>query len=102
MHACNFMRVALETTIESCNLTIDDLDFIIPHQANHRIIANLIKQLNILPKKVLTNIQELGNTGCASTGICLSQNIDKIPLDSLVGITVFGGGYSAGALLVRF
>ncbi len=102
MHACNFMRVALETTLESCNLTIEDLDFIIPHQANHRIIANLIKQLNILPKKVLTNIQELGNTGCASTGICLSQNMDKIPADSLVGITVFGGGYSAGALLVRF
>ncbi len=102
MHACNFMRVALETTLESCNLTVEDLDFIIPHQANHRIIANLIKQLNILPKKVLTNIQELGNTGSASTGILLSQYLKKIPADSLVGITVFGGGYSAGAVLVRF
>ena len=102
MHACNFMRVALETTLENCNLAVDDLDFIIPHQANHRIIANLIKQLNIPSKIVLTNIEELGNTGCASTGICLSQNISKIPTDSLVGITVFGGGYSAGAFLVRF
>lgn len=102
MHACNFMRVALERTLESCNLTIEDLDFIIPHQANHRIIANLIKQLTLQPKKVLTNIQELGNTGCASTGICLSQNMDKIPVDSLVGLTVFGGGYSAGAVLIRF
>ncbi len=102
MHACNFMRVALETTLNNCSLTVDDLDFIIPHQANHRIIANLIKQLNIQPKKVFTNIEQLGNTGCASTGICLSQNIDAIPSDSLVGITVFGGGYSAGALLVRF
>jgi len=102
MHACNFMRVALETTLENCNLAVDDLDFIIPHQANHRIIANLIKQLNIPPKLVLTNIEELGNTGCASTGICLSQNMAKIPKDSLVGLTVFGGGYSAGAFLVRF
>jgi len=102
MHACNFMRVALEKTLDNCNLTMEDLDLIIPHQANHRIIANLIKQLNILPKKVLSNIEELGNTGCASTGICLSQNMDKIPTDSLVGITVFGGGYSAGAFLVRF
>lgn len=102
MHACNFMRVALEKTLENASLTIEDLDFIIPHQANHRIIANLIKQLNLSPKKVLTNIQELGNTGSASTGICLSQNMDKIPADSLVGITVFGGGYSAGAVLVRF
>lgn len=102
MHACNFMRVALEQSLEGCNLAIDDLDFIIPHQANQRIIANLIKQLNLQPKKVLTNISELGNTGCASTGICLSQNLDKIPDDSLVGITVFGGGYSAGAFVIRF
>ena len=102
MHACNFMRVALEQSLEGCNLAIDDLDFIIPHQANQRIISNLIKQLNLQPKKVLTNIAELGNTGCASTGICLSQNLDKIPEDSLVGITVFGGGYSAGALVIRF
>ena len=102
MHACNFMRVALETTLDNCSLAVDDLDFIIPHQANHRIIANLIKQLNIPSKIVLTNIEELGNTGCASTGICLSQNISKIPADSLVGLTVFGGGYSAGAVLVRF
>lgn len=102
MHACNFMRIALEKTLEDCNLTFQDLDFIIPHQANHRIIANLIKQLDIQPQKVLTNIEELGNTGCASTGICLSQNLKNIPADSLVGITVFGGGYSAGALLVRF
>ena len=102
MHACNFMRVALEQTLENCNMTIEDLDFVIPHQANHRIIANLIKQFDIQPRKVLTNIQELGNTGCASTGICLSQNLEKIPTDSLVGITVFGGGYSAGAALVRF
>ncbi|MEI6678159.1 MAG: ketoacyl-ACP synthase III [Mariniphaga sp.] len=102
MHACNFMRVALEKTLENCSFTVEDLDFIIPHQANHRIIANLIKQLNLQPKKVLSNIEEFGNTGCASTGICLSQNIDSIPTDSLVGITVFGGGYSAGAVLIRF
>ncbi len=102
MHACNYMRIALEKTLEDCNLAITDLDFIIPHQANHRIIANLIKQFDIQPQKVLTNIEQLGNTGCASTGICLSQNLKNIPVDSLVGITVFGGGYSAGALLVRF
>jgi 3-oxoacyl-[acyl-carrier-protein] synthase III len=102
MHACNYMRLALEKTLEDCNLSVTDLDFLIPHQANHRIIANLIKQFDIQPQKVLTNIEQLGNTGCASTGICLSQNLKKIPNDSLVGITVFGGGYSAGALLVRF
>jgi 3-oxoacyl-[acyl-carrier-protein] synthase III len=102
IHACNFMRVALEKSLEGCNLTIDDLDHIIPHQANDRIIVNLIKQLNLHPSKVFSNINELGNTGSASTGICLSQNFNKIKEDSLVGITVFGGGYSAGAMVIRF
>jgi 3-oxoacyl-[acyl-carrier-protein] synthase-3 len=102
IHACNFMRVALEKSLEGCNLTIEDLDHIIPHQANDRIIVNLTKQLNLHPSKVFSNINELGNTGSASTGICLSQNISKIKEDSLVGITVFGGGYSAGAMVIRF
>ena len=102
IHACNFMRVALEKSLEGCNLQVEDIDYIIPHQANDRIIVNLMKQLNLAPGKVFSNIASLGNTGSASTGICLSQNINKIAEDSLVGITVFGGGYSAGAMIIRF
>ena len=102
IHACNFMRVALEKSLEGCNLTIDDLDHVVPHQANDRIITNLMKQLSLLASKVFSNIKTLGNTGSASTGICLSQNINKIDDDSIVGITVFGGGYSAGAMVIRF
>ncbi len=102
IHACNFMRVALEKSLEGCNLNIEDLDYVIPHQANNRIITNLMKQLNLPTSKVFTNINQLGNTGSASTGICLSQNINKIKEDSIVGITVFGGGYSAGAMVIRF
>ena len=83
-------------------ITIDDLDHVVPHQANDRIITNLMKQLSLPASKVFSNIKTLGNTGSASTGICLSQNINKIDDDSIVGITVFGGGYSAGAMVIRF
>jgi len=46
-------------------------------------------------------MEETGNTGCASTIIALSQNWDKFLRDELVVITVFGGGYSSGAMLLK-
>jgi len=102
IHACQYMRQALEDVLDAKGLDINDLDFIVPHQANHRIISNLARQLKLDESMILSNIQELGNTGSASTGICLSQNINKIKKGNLVGITVFGGGYSTGAALIQF
>ncbi|MFC2096318.1 3-oxoacyl-[acyl-carrier-protein] synthase III C-terminal domain-containing protein [Bacteroidota bacterium] len=58
--------------------------------------------LNILSEKILTNIEDLGNTGCASTLIALSQNIEKMTHGTRVGVTVFGGGYSCASLLIQF
>lgn len=102
IHACQYMRQALEEVLDAKGLDINDLDFIVPHQANQRIIANLARQLKLDESMILSNIQELGNTGSASTGICLSQNMNKIKKGNLIGITVFGGGYSTGAALIQF
>ena len=102
IQACQYMRVALEEASEQCGLSVDNLDWIIPHQANYRIINNLANQLSLNEDKIFTNVRELGNTGSASTGICLSQNMETIRKDDLLGITVFGGGYSAGAVILRF
>jgi 3-oxoacyl-[acyl-carrier-protein] synthase-3 len=102
IHACQYMRLALEEVLGSLGLEISDLDFIVPHQANQRIIANLGRQLKLDESIILSNIQELGNTGSASTGICLSQNMNRIKKGDLVGITVFGGGYSTGACLLQY
>lgn len=102
INACKYMRSSLESSLQTCNMSIEDLNFIVPHQANHRIIANLSKQLKLNEKQVLSNIQKLGNTGAASTGICLSQHMDEIPEGSHVGLTVFGGGYSAGSTIIKF
>ena len=102
VHACNYMIDALEIILERNSLEIGDLNYIIPHQANIRIIDHIVHSLNIPDGVMLTNIEQLGNTGCASTLIALSQNIEKMIPGTLVGFTVFGGGYSSGSLLMQF
>lgn len=101
-NACKYMSEAIVEILEKNNKTINDIAFLIPHQANMRIINYLAKDLNVPSEKIITNIGELGNTGSASTLIGLSQNIDRIKKGELIGFTVFGGGYSSGSMLVQF
>jgi len=65
------------------------------------IIKRVAKILGVGNEKIVSNIEELGNTGCASTVICLSQSLGRFKKDGLVLITVFGGGHSSGSVLVR-
>lgn len=102
MHAVENMEASLEVLMERNNLQVDDINYLIPHQANDRIIVNLSRRMKFNRDNIFSNIARLGNTGCASTGICLSENFYKVENGSLVGITVFGGGYSSGALLIQF
>jgi 3-oxoacyl-[acyl-carrier-protein] synthase-3 len=84
------------------NLGINDLDYIIPHQANMRIMDHIAHSLQIPGEKMLSNIETLGNTGCASTLIAIDQNKDKMISGKKIGFTVFGGGYSTGSMLMEF
>jgi 3-oxoacyl-[acyl-carrier-protein] synthase-3 len=58
--------------------------------------------LNIPENKSLNNIKNYGNTGSASAFLVMMENMHLFKKDMLVGITVFGGGYSSGAVLIRF
>ena len=89
-----------QQVLQDCGLTIDDLDYLIPHQANHRISLNVINTLGIPVEKLISNIQYLGNTGCAGCAIALSENQAKFKQGENIVITVFGGGYSYGAMLI--
>lgn len=102
IHACTYMAKALELITSRNGMTVDDMDYIIPHQANTRIMDNVAKGLNIPKEKVIVNVTDLGNTGSASTLIGLAQNYNKIEAGSHVAFTVFGGGYSTGAILIKF
>jgi 3-oxoacyl-[acyl-carrier-protein] synthase-3 len=80
---------------------INDLNYLVAHQANIRILENIRKILKLSKDKMIVNIDKLGNTGCASTPIALSENYHKFSKGDLIGVTVFGGGYSSGALLLE-
>lgn len=99
--ACTYMADIVKDIAANNQLKEEDIDYVIPHQANIRIIENVRKQLGLPKEKVLTNIEKLGNTGCASVAIAFSQNIDKFQKGNKIALTVFGGGYSCGAVLME-
>ncbi|MDD3845660.1 MAG: ketoacyl-ACP synthase III [Syntrophorhabdaceae bacterium] len=101
VHACNFMAAEARDITEKNAYSLGDIDYLIPHQANARIMGHVAKALGLDNSRVISNIEDTGNTGCASTVICLSQNWERFIKNDLIVITVFGGGYSSGAMLLR-
>lgn len=99
--ACTYMVEETEQLLTKNNLSVADINYLIPHQANIRIIDYVAKRLNISKEQVLNNIEFLGNTGSASAAIVLAQNISTFKKGDKIVITVFGGGYSSGSALLK-
>lgn len=99
--ACTYMIQETEQILSKNCISIKQLDYFIPHQANARITDFVAKKLKLKPEQILTNIEYCGNTGSASTPIVLSQNWNKFKQNDTIVISVFGGGYSSGAVLLR-
>jgi hypothetical protein len=78
MHACNFMATEAQDIVERNSYVLDDVDYLVPHQANARIIDHVAKALGVDDSKVLSNIENTGNTGSASTVICLFTELAKV------------------------
>jgi 3-oxoacyl-[acyl-carrier-protein] synthase III len=100
-YACKYMVQETEQILKKNGIPLEQLNYFIPHQANARITDFVVKALNLEPSQVLTNIEHLGNTGSASTPIVLSQNWRRFKQNDIVVISVFGGGYSSGAVLLK-
>ncbi|MGE3466925.1 MAG: beta-ketoacyl-ACP synthase III [Pyrinomonadaceae bacterium] len=84
--------------------TVDDVDIVIPHQANQRITDAVASRLNVPEEKVYSNIADMGNTSSASIPIAMDECIQsgRIKAGSLVLLTAFGGGVTWGGTVVRF
>lgn len=84
--------------------TVDDVDLVVPHQANQRITDAVASRLGVPEEKVYSNIAEMGNTSSASIPIALDECIQsgKIKEGSLVLLTAFGGGVTWGGTVIRF
>jgi 3-oxoacyl-[acyl-carrier-protein] synthase III len=100
-YACKYMLLETENILNKNDILLGQLNYFIPHQANARITDYVAKKMKLEPSQVLTNIGQFGNTGSASTPIVLSQNVEKFKQNDLIVISVFGGGYSSGAILLR-
>lgn len=96
-------EISLEM-LEKAGCTIDDIDLVIPHQANQRITDAVASRLKVPEEKVYSNIAEHGNTSSASIPIALDECIEsgKIKSGDLVLLTAFGGGATWGGTVIRF
>ena len=80
------------------NLTMETVDWLVPHQANLRIIEAVASRAGIAPEKVLVNIEHTGNTSAASIPICLDEYKDRLKKGDRIILTAFGAGFTWGAM----
>lgn len=94
----------IKEILKQNNLTLEDIDYIVPHQANERIIQFAAKKLNLSMDKFYINIHEYGNTSAASIPIALSEMQEKNLLkkgDKIIAVG-FGAGLTSGACLIEW
>jgi 3-oxoacyl-[acyl-carrier-protein] synthase-3 len=103
-NAVTRMGEGATAAIESAGIELEDVDVLISHQANIRIIDATARRLEINPDSVYTNIHAYGNTSAASIPIALCEALDQgvIKPGSIVVMVAFGGGLTWGAAVVRW
>ncbi len=98
------MADACEQALKRAGMTSDDVDVLIPHQANLRIIEATAKHVGIPLEKAFVNIDRYGNTSAASIPIALDECVreGRVKEGSNVLLVAFGGGFTWGSTLVRW
>ncbi len=99
-NAVTDMYTASVEILRRNNLSADTIDWLVPHQANLRIIEAVSSRAGIPQEKVLVNIQHTGNTSAASIPICLDEFKDKLKKGNKVLLTAFGAGFTWGSMLL--
>lgn len=97
-HAVTDMVESTEAVMERNGLTMDSIDYLVPHQANLRIIEAIADRVKIAPEKLLINIQKYGNTSAASIPLCISEFEHQLKKGDKMVLTAFGAGFTWGAL----
>lgn len=101
MHACREMVAVTQDILERNRIAVEDVRLLVPHQANKRIIDCVLEHLQLPSQRVAMTIAELGNTGCASVAITYHRSWQSLAAGQIGVLVTFGGGYSAGAALIR-
>ena len=103
-HAVRSMSEAADRALDGARLTGADIDLLIPHQANARIIEATAKHASVPMEKVYVNVDRFGNTSSASIGIALDEAIERgrVKEGSTVLLVAFGAGFTWASMIVRF
>ena len=103
-HAVSKLAETGHTALERAGLTGDDIDWLVPHQANLRIITSTAKKIGLPMEKVILTVQDHGNTSAASIPLALSRGVadGQIKQGDLLLMEAIGGGLAWGAAALRW
>lgn len=103
-HAVGKLAEVVEEALNANNLAIDDVDWLVPHQANKRIIDGTAKKLGLPPERVILTVQDHANTSAASIPLALAQGAKdgRIKPGQIVLCEAIGGGLSWGSAIIRW
>jgi len=103
-HAVVNLAAVLEESLGLAGLTSADVDWVVPHQANARILDATARKLGLAPEKVVVTVDQHANTSAASVPLALDQAVrdGRIGVGQIVVLEAMGGGFTWGAAVVRF
>jgi 3-oxoacyl-[acyl-carrier-protein] synthase-3 len=103
-HAVRCMTEAGQEALAKAGLTIDDVDWVIPHQANMRIVQAISDRVGIPMERFIVNLDRLGNTTAATVPLALDEGVrdGRIKRGDVLLSIVFGGGFTWGATVVEY
>jgi 3-oxoacyl-[acyl-carrier-protein] synthase-3 len=103
-HAVRSMSEACDRALDAAKLTGQDIDVLIPHQANMRIIEATAKHASVPMEKVFVNVDRYGNTSSASIPIALDEAIEcgRVKEGTTALLVGFGAGFTWGSMVIRF
>jgi 3-oxoacyl-[acyl-carrier-protein] synthase-3 len=103
-HAVVNLAAVMEETLAAAGLASSDVDWVVPHQANARILDATARKLGLAPEKVIVTVDRHANTSAASVPLALDTAVrdGRIKQGDLIVLEAMGGGFTWGAAVVRF
>jgi len=103
-HAVVNLAAVLEEAIGKAGLTVADIDWVVPHQANRRILDATARKLGLPPERVVITVDEHANTSAASVPLALDVAVrdGRIKRGDVIVLEAMGGGFTWGAAVARY
>ncbi len=103
-HAVTNLAAVMGESLAAAGIAADDVDWVVPHQANRRILDATAKKLGLAPAKVIVTVDEHANTSAASVPLALDVAVrdGRIKRGDIVVLEAMGGGFTWGAAVVRY